>query len=775
MSGSHLANNSSKQRGHAPAPRQEPVYDDFELDLDQDADLDLDADYDLEPTRPVREQPISREQSVPREQPVSRPRPQAQAPARPAGRAPARDSYDDGYDQAYNRRYVGYEPEPRRGGGWKIAVLVVVLLLVLGAMGYLLWQLFGGQIMDMISGPKNTAADIAPGITTQVSALDSTSSNMSGNLTVTQGEQRPEAVEPEDDVVLLDITWTGKKELTEPLYITVSDPSFSDGDGLAVHHFSHTGTWEKIGTYTIQDHSVTFMVDELSPFAFEIIPLGPPATTAPSASPEPSVTPEPTATPEPTPAPIQAEDYGLYADVQEGVFAMAEQFDGKGKFVVALIKNLPEAAQDQPEPTADAAGDDTAEDGPVFTYVDAEDGSVGAEDMPEGGQSVQPAQEQASAYVLMNVDGKNLRIVEMPLVQAGDGTWCLGGPVTSGMVWTTRGEYYASNTRYALLNNGSYLNLDDSNTNVLLNDNRVRTRWRIQTTEPSQGEGFDTLDYYIDGDRHYIGAMEMLPDELTAEDFPVGSSSAAPTDDNPQTVPDGQVVYIGGQAPTDQTVTRQVLHCTTTIDDEQALWLCIFRLDDSGKYDLPSTAAETAPESRIVVPEINSETDLSTLIIRDGGNVLSPGVDYVVSARIYNGNVIVTIHFMGRYSGQIVRTYQGVSFQGASLTEPTATPEPSASPEPSATPEPTTTPDAGNNGGGNNGGGNNGGTVTVSPTPGTGTEAPPATQPTPTTPSQPTPTTPAQSTPTPPTVPETPSTTDTTPTTPSSTDTSTNG
>ena len=68
--------------------------------------------------------------------------------------------------------------------------------------------------------------------------------------------------------------------------------------------------------------------------------------------------------------------------------------------------------------------------------------------------------------------------------------------------------------------------------------------------------------------------------------------------------------------------------------------------------------------------------------------------------------MVVVISFMGRYTGQVVRTYEGTYFR-------TDASQPTPSPEPTATPAPTDNYYTGDNGGG--GGGGNTGTWVAPP------------------------------------------------------------
>ncbi len=175
-----------------------------------------------------------------------------------------------------------FVPRKRRG---KTAICAMVIVLALLAIAV-------GVFLRMRSRQDGVTAQ-AVGSTQVSAAYDDR--NMSGSISVSQGARRPVEIPEAANVVLLDINWTSKKEMTEPLYITVSDPGFPDGDGLAVYHCESDGRWNLIGTYVIRDHAVTFLTESLSPFAFQVV----------SSAPEVSPTPVPTAIP--SPAPIYAE------------------------------------------------------------------------------------------------------------------------------------------------------------------------------------------------------------------------------------------------------------------------------------------------------------------------------------------------------------------------------------------------------------------------------------------------------------------------------------
>ena len=562
---------------------------------------------------------------------------------------------------------------------------MIVLIIAIAALCFLLWQMFGSTVMDSLGlggGSSSATADIAPGIFTQVGAESSTGKNVAGNLAVTQGTQRPDTIPPEDnDVVLLDIAWTGKSEPTEPVYVTVSDPSFPDGDGLAVHHFNGaTNMWDLIGTYTIQNHSVTFLADSFSPFAFQVISATPEPTSTPEPTQEPTPTPEPT--PEPTPAPILAVDYGAYPTVQTGVYAMANELEDDAVYVLALVKDLP----------ADAAGD-TAEDGEAedetddgedealpedetdgelsFSYVDAQDATETAA-VPVAGADAAAAGPAPMATVLMNLDGTNMSTVDMPLVQAEDGTWCLAGPITEGMLWTSNRDAYKTEHRFSFSNHDSYLNLDDNDANMILNDNSTRTRFLIETATLANGSEISTINYRND-DRYYVTAMGAVAEVVTDDAFPAGT-----VDDTTQV---SQPVYLGGAgAGTDQTLYRDVMHFTVSNDESQSLQLMAFKLDDT--LAAPAGSVTTLP-NQITVPAIDEETNLETLVIMDGTYPLVLGMDYTISARVYNNStVVVSIDFIGNYSGRIVRTYTGTVIRTNATPETTPTPSPSPSPTP---------------------------------------------------------------------------------------------
>lgn len=570
------------------------------------------------------------------------------------------------------------------GSGWKVAILVIVLLIAIAALCFLLWQLFGETIMGMIGGGSNKTANVAPGIFTQVGAEYSSGKNVAGNLTVDQGTQRPAEIPPEaENVVLLDISWTGTKEQTEPVYLTVSDPSFTDGDGLSVYEFDKTqAAWEQVGTYRIQNSSVTFQAEDMTSFAFQVIsstPVVPTASPIPEPTAEPAPTPEPT--PEPTPAPVAVVDYGAYPTVQTGAYTIATEMEDDGVYVFALVNDLPadaagsageeEGGEDSASSDGSTADSGSAEGGVDFTYVDAPaDASTAA----AGGDAAAPAAPAPKATVLMNLGNDTLGAVEMDLVQAENGAWCLSGPITEGMLWTAQRDAYKDERRFSLGNHDRYLNTDEGLANIILTDNHIRTRWLIQTATLADGSEISTLNYR-DEDRYYVSAFGNVVETLSDGLFPAGEVPAEP---NPLAA---QVTYLGTAAPADQTMLRETLRFSVTTDETLAQQIVLFKLDPD--VTLPASA-QAVTTSSITVPVIDENSDLSMLDIRDGGSLLQLGVDYTVAAKVYNNStVVVVISFMGKYTGQVVRTYPGTFFRtDASQTPPTPSPEPSPTPAP---------------------------------------------------------------------------------------------
>ena len=711
MAGSHLAPSSSSRSNKNPSRAAEPERKArsraAERDYERDYEPDYGDDYD------------DRDEGY-------APRRASRSPERSAGRAPQRGGYDyDDYDRGGNGG---------GGGGWKTAVLIVLLIVVLAAIGFLVWKLFGAQIMGLFGGGKETppaAASIAPGITTQVTAEYENGKSVSGNMAISQGTQRlPDDLADSTTAQVLDVTWTDGKAPEEPVYVTVSDPSFPNDEGLAVYNYVEDelipgeGEWNLVGTYAIRNNSVTFLADDPSAFAFEVISANP-TTPTPEPSTEPALTPTPMPTPSPTPAPLMAVDYGAYGQVQSGVYAQVDEIEDDEVYIVALVRDMPTDANEQPEDTTDEA--DTAEDGGMtISYVDADTGA----DVPVPDTSA-PAEAYTgpTASVLMNLDGTNMRTVEMNMFQTQDGTWCLDGDITAGMLWTANRDYYNGGYRYSLGNNEVFINLADDGTNMILNDNHVKTRFLIEDAEMADGSTVQTLTY-ADNGRHYINAMQMIADAVTPDDFPA-TGNASGDDVQGQVIPSGHVLYLGsGLMPESDAVAREVLQFTVSDEEADALQVMLFKLDSS----IAAPAASTTPAtSRIVVPAVDETTNLSFLEVRDGDKILQNGVDYTVNARVYNDTVVVVVRFMGDYTGQVVRTYPGTKVLCNDVfTEASPSPSPSASPSPSpsTTPEgqatavPTATPPTTEQGPGPVQPTDNPGASTPEPPPSTNTEAP---------------------------------------------------
>ena len=187
-----------------------------------------------------------------------------------------------------------------RGSNWKLVVLIIVLVLVVAALGFLCVRYFMGDGLDfdlMSFLPSRSTAVVDETLPTKVAAQDAKGKDISSKVSVTAGTLRPDTVEPDADVTLMDISWAGRGEANYPLIVTVSDNSFPDNDGLSVYHFNGA-SWDLLGTYLIENHSVSFQADSLSPFAFQVISSQPTPTPEPTATPEPTETPVPTETPE---------------------------------------------------------------------------------------------------------------------------------------------------------------------------------------------------------------------------------------------------------------------------------------------------------------------------------------------------------------------------------------------------------------------------------------------------------------------------------------------
>jgi hypothetical protein len=387
-----------------------------------------------------------------------------------------------------------------RGSNWKLWVLVIALVVVVAAVAFLLVNsllggiLLGGQSSDTTS----------TGLATQVSVQDAKGKDVTDKVSIAEGTQRPDSVDADAELVLISTAWAGKRSVNTPVIVTVTDSRFTNEDGLAVYAYVDYA-WQEIGTYLIVDHSVSFQVDELTNYAFQVI----------SSQPTPTPEPTPSPTPEPTPEPVEEEviDYGTYSQVVEGLFIEATGMTQDGTYVIAVLDGA-------------AAADDS---GVTFFDANSEDEST------------------LTASVLLNYDGEQLRTVETEIGQTADGRYYIIDPVVEGMLWqAVDSDTVMSATRFALSNNEKFLNLDDDNANVILNDNADRTRWLYGTVEVSDGDDFNTLSYAVSPDLYYANELKMV---------------------------DTQITETEGEQTTESSLTF-----TVTTDDEKALTFVIFRL-----------------------------------------------------------------------------------------------------------------------------------------------------------------------------------------------------
>lgn len=360
-----------------------------------------------------------------------------------------------------------------RGSNWKLVVLIVILVIAVGILGFLCVQFF---LLDQTpSAPAST-------VSTQVSVQDASNKNVTESVTVTEGTERPDIEDAE--LILLNIDWTDKKAANYPLIISVTNRAFTDNDGLAVYHYV-SGAWELIGTYLIVDHTVSFRTESLSPFAFEVISAEPEPT--PIVTPEPTATPEPTVTPEPTATPY-VPDYGDYSTVQAGTYIQVNAIEEGGSYLIAVVE----------DPNADESNNSGV------TFFDAN-----------------TEEEPITAHILLNYDGEKMHTIMASASKNTDGQYVVMDPVVSGMIFTPADSFnFYGTTRFSLTNNEKFLNLDDKNENVVFDENSDPTRWCYGEISYKDENGHEvklnTLTYRDnDGDTLYVSDMTYSEEDRT--------------------------------------------------------------------------------------------------------------------------------------------------------------------------------------------------------------------------------------------------------------------
>ena len=79
------------------------------------------------------------------------------------------------------------------------------------------------------------------------------------------------------------------------------------------------------------------------------------------------------------------------------------------------------------------------------------------------------------------------------------------------MVWTAvTSDMVNGAERFSLVNNSKYLNLDEQNENVVLNDDDVKTRWLYGAVVPDKGDSFTSMSYTMGTDTYFVKEMGML-------------------------------------------------------------------------------------------------------------------------------------------------------------------------------------------------------------------------------------------------------------------------
>lgn len=372
---------------------------------------------------------------------------------------------------------------------WKLWILVGVLVVVIIALAFLCIRFMLGDSAPAASAPESSA-----NISAQIAAQDANGKDVTKNLSITEGTMAPETDDPNAQFTLVDISWAGKKDPAFPMIVTISDRSFTNDDGLAVYHYE-SGQWNLLGTYLIKNNSVSFQTDSFSPFAFQVISANPPAATnTPEPTAEPTATPEPTAEPTPTPVPV---DYGKYDDEQEGIFLQMDELKKGRDYVIALIDTENEVEI----PEADGV-----------TFFGADDD-----------------EKVYNAQILLHYDEDELTLVEAQVAETKDGQYYILTPVVEGMLWNTEKRESAYGAyRFSLKNNGKYLNLDNPNEFVVLDEDSGRTRWLYEEIE-RDGEDVYTLTYRANLDRFFVKEMEMAAPETEENEDETEAADAEET------------------------------------------------------------------------------------------------------------------------------------------------------------------------------------------------------------------------------------------------------
>lgn len=454
---------------------------------------------------------------------------------------------------------AGHHSAHSSGSNWKMWIVIAALALVIVVLGFL--------CIHFILGEQSPEPAAATGISATIAAQDADGKNVTDKIAVSLGTMRPDTVAPEAELMLLDISWNAKRDPSMPMILTISDPGFKNDDGLAVYHYEN-GQWVLLGTYLIANQAVSFEVTSLSPFAFQQIS----AIPDPTATPEPTPSPEPTPTPAPTPEPV---DYGKYNEVQEGLFVQSEGIKLDDSYIIGYVH--PEELE-------------IPEDGEVTVFGDeSEDAS---------------STKVYTATVLVNYDGENLSSVDVLVGKTNDDQYYILDPVVEGMLWTAvASDPYNGADRFSLENNEKYLNLDNENENVVMDDNDYRTRWLYEEVEVDDDTTIDTLTYRISPDSYYAEVFELVKDEADEAEAVEGEE---PAED--ETAEDEE-----------EPAAKPNFTYSVTTDEEKALELVIFRLDDgtadvdtdriSGTLILMSTPEANQGLDATPIPTINPDDD----------------------------------------------------------------------------------------------------------------------------------------------------------------------